>query len=154
MLGVSAFILWPVFLLYGSRIQVNFHRNPVMSPQSQSNLQVPALPNASPLRKSASLDSASTDQPTPHESPWPLVIFSHGLGGGGTTYRFRARASIVCFDNCSYLDNSQLCTHLASSGKVVIAMEHRDGTGPICRPRSEATGEIASQLYISPSEVV
>lgn len=50
--------------------------------------------------------------------------------------------------------NSQLCTHLASSGKVVMAMEHRDGTGPICRPRSEATGERSSRLYISPSEVV
>jgi hypothetical protein len=74
----------------------------VMSP-IQSNPQVRAFPNASPLRKSASLDSASTDQSTPHESPWPLVIFSHGLGGGGTTYRFCARASIVCFNNYSLL---------------------------------------------------
>ena len=76
----------------------------VMSP-IQSNPQVPAFPNASPLRKPAlpSLDSASTDQSTPHQSPWPLVIFSHGLGGGETTYRFCARASIVCFDNCSLL---------------------------------------------------
>ena len=118
------------------------------------NPQVPAFPNASPLRKSASPDSASVDQSTPHESPWPLVIFSHGLGGGGTTYRSRARASIVCFQQLLTLDNSQLCTHLASSGKVVIAMEHRDGTGPICRSRSEATGERSSRLYISPSEVV
>src|SRR5579863_5949432 len=72
-----------------------------------SKPQVPAFPNASPLRKSPksslNMDSASTDQAAPHARPWPLVIFSHGLGAGGTTYRFRARAIIVYFNNCSLL---------------------------------------------------
>jgi len=49
---------------------------------------------------------------------------------------------------------SQLCTHLASTGRVVLAMEHRDGTCPVSRPRSEKTGEHASLLYIRSDEVV
>ncbi|KAJ3722398.1 platelet-activating factor acetylhydrolase, isoform II-domain-containing protein [Lentinula raphanica] len=56
---------------------------------------------------------APLQRPSEEGAKWPLVIFSHGLGGSPTTY-------------------SQLCTRLAASGKVVIAMEHRDGTMPSC----------------------
>ncbi|KAH9986353.1 platelet-activating factor acetylhydrolase, isoform II-domain-containing protein [Russula compacta] len=118
--GIPAFILWPVILLFGSL------------------LQVPAILKAPPLRrKCRNLSEDPTPGPMDQstELRWPLVIFSHGLGGAGTTY-------------------SQLCTHLASSGKVVLAMEHRDGTSPISRPRSEKTGERSSRFYISPSEVI
>ncbi|OSX60109.1 hypothetical protein POSPLADRAFT_1047583 [Postia placenta MAD-698-R-SB12] len=56
------------------------------------------------------LDPAeSSDDP---EAQWPLVFFSHGLSGTRTTY-------------------SHLCIRLASEGKVVISMEHRDGTAPV-----------------------
>lgn len=48
-------------------------------------------------------------------APWPLVIFSHGLGGSSTVY-------------------SEICTHIASSGRVVLAMEHRDGSCYACIP--------------------
>ncbi|KAI0249989.1 platelet-activating factor acetylhydrolase [Lactifluus subvellereus] len=109
--GISSLLLWPLVFLFGWRIQV------------------PAFSNAPPLRESR---DTSADTTTP---PWPLVIFSHGLGGGGTTY-------------------SQVCTHLASSGKVVLAMEHRDGTSPVSRPRSDKTGQRYSQFYINPGEVV
>ncbi|KAJ3739549.1 platelet-activating factor acetylhydrolase, isoform II-domain-containing protein [Lentinula detonsa] len=63
---------------------------------------------------------------------WPLVIFSHGLGGSPTTY-------------------SQLCTRLAASGKIVIAMEHRDGTMPSCI--APYKGRHRPLLYIKESEV-
>jgi alpha-beta hydrolase superfamily lysophospholipase len=42
---------------------------------------------------------------------WPLILFSHGLGGTHTSY-------------------SQICTRLAAEGNVVLAIEHRDGTAP------------------------
>ncbi|KAJ7684003.1 platelet-activating factor acetylhydrolase, isoform II-domain-containing protein [Mycena rosella] len=47
---------------------------------------------------------------------WPLVIFSHGLAGSRTAY-------------------SQLCSEMAAAGRVVLAIEHRDGTAPACAPR-------------------
>lgn len=42
---------------------------------------------------------------------WPTVVFSHGVG-------------------CSRLMYTHICGELASRGYVVIAVEHRDGTGP------------------------
>ncbi|KAJ6490411.1 platelet-activating factor acetylhydrolase, isoform II-domain-containing protein [Mycena vitilis] len=60
---------------------------------------------------------------------WPLVILSHGLAGSRTTY-------------------SQLCLELAAAGKVVLAIEHRDGTGPACFPHGR------TMMYTREDEVV
>lgn len=48
------------------------------------------------------------------KSTFPVVIFSHGLGGMRTTY-------------------SQICGNMASHGYIVIAMEHADGSACITR---------------------
>ena len=59
---------------------------------------------------SSSLETPEVKQNTgDNEAPFPVVFFSHGLGGTRT----------VC---------SAICGELASSGYVVVAMEHRDGS--------------------------
>ncbi|KAG6854880.1 hypothetical protein C0991_012070 [Blastosporella zonata] len=92
--GIPSWVLWPVFYLFGRLIKI------------------PAYPNA-PLAHPPQLLNNGTEKKF---NQWPLVIFSHGLGGSRTAY-------------------SQICTQLASSGRVVLAMEHRDGTGCTCLTR-------------------
>lgn len=47
----------------------------------------------------------------PNEPAFPVLLFSHGLGGTRTMY-------------------SSVCGEFASYGFVVVAVEHRDGSGP------------------------
>lgn len=91
-------------------------------------LKIPAYPNVPLL-------SPSKREESPDE-PWPLVIFSHGLGGTRTNY-------------------SQYCTRLASDGRVVLAIEHRDGTAPFVPshtkvPGKKYTHKPITKLYLDP----
>ncbi|KAJ7498747.1 platelet-activating factor acetylhydrolase, isoform II-domain-containing protein [Mycena latifolia] len=97
--GVPVWLLWPVVYLFGTV------------------LKIPVYPNAPLLR------------PGDDRKQWPLVIFSHGLGGSRTAY-------------------SQLCSELAASGRVVLAVEHRDGTTPHTRSRARTI------LYYCDGDVV
>lgn len=64
-----------------------------------------------PARKNAKL------HPSPQpDSRWPLMIFSHGLGGNRNTY-------------------SHVAGSIASHGMVVITPEHRDGSAPVSYSR-------------------
>ncbi|KAF8076569.1 platelet-activating factor acetylhydrolase, isoform II-domain-containing protein [Lyophyllum atratum] len=89
---IPHWVLWPIVYLFGSLIQI------------------PVYPNASLANPK---EAASSDKGETEIEQWPLVIFSHGLGGSRTAY-------------------SQICSRMAASGKVVLALEHRDGTGCAC----------------------
>lgn len=65
-----------------------------------------------PARKNAPLLPATTDT-----GKWPLMIFSHGLGGNRNTY-------------------SHIVGSIASHGVVVVTPEHRDGSAPISYSRN------------------
>ncbi|KAF3002660.1 hypothetical protein E8E13_009544 [Curvularia kusanoi] len=51
-------------------------------------------------------------EPTTTSKRWPVMLFSHGLGGSRNAY-------------------SHICGSLASHGIVVVAPDHRDGSSPI-----------------------
>jgi platelet-activating factor acetylhydrolase len=51
-------------------------------------------------------------EPTTTSKRWPVIVFSHGLGGSRNAY-------------------SHICGSLASHGIVVVAPDHRDGSAPI-----------------------
>lgn len=85
--------------------------------------KIPSYRNAAPAKHWPPADDAKSagykikDQQGPppfgeRESPqFPLLIFTHGLGGSRTMY-------------------SSVCGEFASYGFIVCAIEHRDGSGP------------------------
>ena len=62
-------------------------------------------------------------------SPYPVVVFSHGLGGNANAY-------------------SSICGNLASCGAVVFAPEHRDGSCPIAYAKTKRSNSISSAYKV------
>ncbi|KAL9097611.1 MAG: hypothetical protein Q9165_000508 [Trypethelium subeluteriae] len=71
-------------------------------------------------------------KPKNSSGKWPVLVFSHGLGGNRNTY-------------------SHLLGSLASHGMVVVAMEHRDASAPISFVRATKTTEPRTIRYASHS---
>ena len=82
-----------------------------------------------PLATRLSASDAGHDRSSSIDSSqWPLLIFSHGLGGNRNTY--------------SYLLGS-----LASHGLIVAAPDHRDGSQPVAFVRGTQEEESAQVQY-------
>ena len=67
-------------------------------------------------------------KPETSSGSWPVLVFSHGLGGSRNAY-------------------SHILGSLASHGMVVVAVEHRDGSGPISFIRATASTEPRTIQY-------
>lgn len=48
---------------------------------------------------------------------------------------------------------SDYCGRLAAQGMVVLALEHRDGSGPMVMPTEEGTGKPTPKLYLQAKEL-
>ncbi|KAG7106537.1 Platelet-activating factor acetylhydrolase like protein [Verticillium longisporum] len=101
--------------------------------------KLPAFRNAS-LATQWPRDVMATDGVSPgrREKPrFPIIIFSHGLGGSRTMY-------------------SSICGELASYGFMVIAVEHRDGSGArtyVNLPAEQELSETESEANLNVSDV-
>jgi len=74
-----------------------------------------------PVRKNATIL-----KPTTSNKRWPVMIFSHGLGGSRNAY-------------------SHLVGSVASHGMIVIAPEHRDGSTPVSYIRDVPSNNSVSE---------
>lgn len=92
-------------------------------PQLLYHIRIQAYRDA-PLADLALSSSGSPSQDGSFTSAdrWPVLVFSHGLGGSRNAY-------------------SHLCACLASHGIVVIAVDHRDGSQPVAYIRPSRSSE-------------
>lgn len=73
-------------------------------------------------------DAKLLEPPSETNGRWPVMIFSHGLGGSRNAY-------------------SHICGSLASHGLVVVAPDHRDGSAPVSFIKDDAKSMLKAVEY-------
>ncbi|QRV87493.1 hypothetical protein RhiJN_15511 [Ceratobasidium sp. AG-Ba] len=98
-------------------------------------IRLPAYVNAPLKPASTAPSSGSSETLVGSGGKWPLVIFSHGKP--------------LIFATIDWLVD---VTPIAE-GMVVLAIEHRDGSGPMVAPTDEETNEPTPKLYIQANKL-
>ncbi|KAI9665373.1 MAG: hypothetical protein M1831_001811 [Alyxoria varia] len=120
------FAYWP-WLLYRITIPAYAGAELADVPSAATAGQTPQKQQDGDTTNNSSSDSDA--EAGAHPRRWPVLIFSHGLGGSSHLY-------------------SYLCASLASHGIVVAAADHRDGTQPIAHMRSTQQPALAEAIAV------
>ncbi|CAK4032819.1 platelet-activating factor acetylhydrolase-like [Lecanosticta acicola] len=102
--GVGEALAYPIFL------PTAFTKLPAYRNAPLAHYWAPAV-DAKTRGKKVKLEGGERPEGATEEPVFPLILFSHGLGGTRTMY-------------------SSVCGEFASYGFIVCAVEHRDGSGP------------------------
>ena len=149
-LGSSSWLLWPIVYFFAILLKVTFAFNSCQVTYFGSRYLF------TPMLLSSALVKQSRSQKT---------YKAHFLLSGLWSSSLMALEELVlciglinfliCFWHLSH-PSSQYCSRLAASGRVVIAIEHREGSGPSCMPRSwnrEGRSEPRTLFYLREDDI-
>ena len=96
-------------------------------PQTEAEPQAGGQVESTPVEQDTSNVTANPDPQSVLPGPFPVIVFSHGLGGMRTTY-------------------STICCDLASHGYVIASVEHKDQSACLAHGRVPRRGAQENQF--------
>ncbi|KAM0793221.1 hypothetical protein ACM66B_000688 [Microbotryomycetes sp. NB124-2] len=136
--GAPAWLLRAVLVILARRIKLPVEADVPLASPRQSTADAAAHHSSSSTLVDADthkgIEGMQQQRAPVANTQFPLIVFSHGLGGTRTTY-------------------SQYCGELASLGYIVAAVEHRDGTAPVSTVKFTDGRPDRQVLYIRPQDI-